>query len=296
MPEVVFCFDGDEAGRKAAWRALESTLPAMQDGKGATFLFLPAGEDPDSLVRKEGTARFLDRVENEAEPLADFLFRHLGEGLKLDSMEGRSRIAMLAKPLIATLPDGLYREMLLGKLAEITRLEKETLRAAVLDTPPIPATRSEAPAASPIPLTSSPRLEPRQRQQRINARASASSQLVNLPDQAVRLLLQNPQQPHPSSEELMSLSQAPDSLLVQLIRLLEENPGMSTPALLGAWHGTEQGEALTALAANEFLTPQTTIDVELGGIIAKIRAEHERTRINFADGEALRALYKPAPK
>ena len=295
VPEVVFCFDGDEAGRKAAWRALESALPAMQDGKGATFLFLPTGEDPDSLVRKEGAARFLDRVENEAEPLADFLFRHLGEGLKLDSMEGRSRIAMLAKPLIATLPDGLYREMLLGKLADITRLEKETLRAAVLNTVPIPATRGEsqtAMAATPEAIAPLTRPRPAQRQ----ARTAARAQTVSLADRAVRLLLQNPQQPHPSSEELMSLSQAPDSLLVQLIRLLEENPGMSTPALLGAWHGTEQGEALTALAANEFLTPQTTIDVELGGIIAKIRAEHERTRINFADGEALRALYKPAPK
>ncbi|MDI1302458.1 MAG: DNA primase [bacterium] len=284
VPEVVFCFDGDEAGRKAAWRALESALPAMQDGKGATFLFLPAGEDPDSLVRKEGTARFMDRVENEAEPLADFLFRHLGEGLKLDSMEGRSRIAMLAKPLIATLPDGLYREMLLGKLAEITRLEKDTLRAAVLDTPPIPATRSEAPAqvaqdiGTEVVQPRTPR--PAQRQPRAPARV----QTVSLADRAVRLLLQNPQQASlTTSAELTLLGQATDSLLVELVSLLEESPGISTPALLGAWHGTTQGEALTALAASEFLTPDTGLDREFRDVLHALKLEAMEVELRASD-------------
>lgn len=284
VPEVVFCFDGDEAGRKAAWRALESALPAMQDGKGATFLFLPTGEDPDSLVRKEGTARFMDRVENEAEPLADFLFRHLGEGLKLDSMEGRSRIAMLSKPLIATLPDGLYREMLLGKLAEITRLEKETLRAAVLDTAPIPATRGEPPiSAAPVaentaPVQRAPR--PAQRQPRTSSRV----QTVSLADRAVRLLLQNPQQASlTNSAELGRLGQPADSLLMELIRLLEESPGISTPALLGAWHGTEQGEALTALAASEFLTPDTGLDREFLDVVHALRLEAMERELQACD-------------
>lgn len=286
VPEVVFCFDGDEAGRKAAWRALESALPAMQDGKGATFLFLPAGEDPDSLVRKEGTARFCDRVENEAEPLADFLFRHLGEGLKLDSMEGRSRIAMLAKPLIATLPDGLYREMLLGKLAEITRLEKETLRAAVLDTAPIPATRGDStaarsPAADEPGMAAPSRMQrPAQRPPRTDARAKS----VSLADRAIRLLLQNPQQASlTSSAELTRLGQATDSLLVELISLLEESPGISTPALLGAWHGTEQGDALTDLAASEFLTPDTGLDREFRDVLRGLKLEAMELELRACD-------------
>lgn len=293
VPEICFCFDGDAAGRKAAWRALESALPAMQDGKSASFLFLPADEDPDSLVRKEGTARFQDRVQHEAEPLSDFMFRHLGEGLNLDSQEGRSRLAMLTKPLVAALPDGLYREMLLGRLAEMTKLETATLRAAVLDTPPLPATRAQAPAAHQAPPNDAPdvpdyfydnsdeapprnghgkrqRFEPRQRQGR--QASPPRIQTLGLPEQAVRLLLQDPKQASlTSSTELLELRLPADSLLVELVRLLESSPGISTPALLGAWHGTELGEQLTALAASEFLTPNVGVDMELRGILNGLR-------------------------
>lgn len=292
VPEICFCFDGDAAGRKAAWRALESALPAMQDGKSASFLFLPSDEDPDSLVRKEGMARFNDRVQNEAEPLSDFLFRHLGEGLNLDSQEGRSRLAMQAKPLVAALPDGLYREMLLGRLAEMTRLETATLRAAVLNTPPLPATRSQAPAArqpshddaagwsddfygdadEPPPhpgYGKRRRAEPRPHRP---SRPGSRAQTLSLPEQAVRLLLQDPKQVSlTSSAELLDLRQPADSLLVELVRLLEERPGISTPALLGAWHGTDLGDQLSALAANEFLTPHVGVDTELRGLLNGLR-------------------------
>lgn len=314
VPEVVFCFDGDAAGLKAAWRALESALPAMQDGKAASFLFLPTDEDPDSLVRKEGKDRFVDRMINEAEPLADFLFRHLSEGLKLESLEGRSRLAMLAKPLVATLPDGLYREMLLGRLAEFTQLETATLRAAVLDTPPIAATRSE-PVSRPAP--SAPAFAPAVPSGGFNAgfedgfagrfpeddedqgygkgfggqnfggrgdgkrrkfpnqrkpRPSPRAQTVSLPERAVRLLLQDPKQAALTSvEELEQLGLPAESLLVELLRLLSASPGISTPALMGAWHGTEQGEELSALAASEFLTPSTGVDREFRDVMHALR-------------------------
>ena len=90
VPEVVFCFDGDDAGRKAALRGLEATLPAMQDGRQAKFLFLPEGEDPDTLVRAKGKA-YLENLFDHADPLETFLFEHLAEGLDLESMDGRAR-------------------------------------------------------------------------------------------------------------------------------------------------------------------------------------------------------------
>ena len=126
-PEIVFCFDGDEAGRRAAWRALETTLPLMADGKSAKFLFPPEGEDPDSMVRKEGTEKFLERVEN-AQPLATFFFEHLSEEIKTDSFEGRAALSSKAMPLIGNLPKGAYQQFMIDKLAEITRREKEALR------------------------------------------------------------------------------------------------------------------------------------------------------------------------
>jgi DNA primase len=297
VPDICFCFDGDAAGRKAAWRALESALPAMQDGKSASFLFLPTDEDPDSLVRKEGTARFQDRVQNEAEPLSDFMFRHLGEGLNLANEDGRSRLATLVKPLIATLPEGLYREMLLGRLAEITRLEAATLRASILGTPPLPATRHQSPDmhqtssgdvtglpdyafsspddTPPIPGHGKrPRIEPRQRQGR-QPRPASRAHTLSLPDQAVRLLLQDPKQASLTSHaELLEWRQPADSLLAELVKLLEDRPGISTPALLGIWHDTELGDQLTSLAANEFLTPHVGVELESApvGIIPRLPA------------------------
>ncbi|REH40341.1 DNA primase [Paraperlucidibaca baekdonensis] len=122
VPEVIFCFDGDSAGRRAAWRALENALPALRDGVSAKFLFLPDGEDPDSLVRREGTALFRARLDADAVPLADQLFKHLGEALNLASIEGRTQLATLALPLLATMPETLFRTLLLQRLSELTQL------------------------------------------------------------------------------------------------------------------------------------------------------------------------------
>lgn len=284
VPEVIFCFDGDEAGRRAAWRALESALPAMQDGKSASFLFLPTDEDPDSLVRQEGKERFVDRLVNEAEPLADFLFRHLGEGLKLDSLEGRSRLAMLAKPLVATLPDGLYREMLLGRLAGLTQLETATLRAAVLDTPPLAASRAES-RPEPAPMQGGPAFwpgdeapaeppRPRAVPAQRPAKAAARLQVVTLADRAIRLLLQDPRQASlTSAGELVQLNQPADSLLVELVGHIQANPGISTPTLMIHWHGTDKQERLAALAASEFLTPDDGLDREFQDVLRGLRLE-----------------------
>src|SRR5690554_4149625 len=98
VDEVVFCFDGDAAGRRAAWRALESTLPVLEDGKQARFLFLPDGEDPDSVVRTQGREALL-AMAADAPGLADYLFSHLSEGLNTNSVDGRARLARLALPM-----------------------------------------------------------------------------------------------------------------------------------------------------------------------------------------------------
>ncbi len=101
--DVYFCFDGDRAGRQAAWRAVESVLPRMRDGRQAFFLFLPDGEDPDSLVRKEGPAGFEDRLKI-ATPLSEFFFGELGKDVNLASLDGKARLAERARPLLARFP------------------------------------------------------------------------------------------------------------------------------------------------------------------------------------------------
>jgi len=114
-PDVVFCFDGDRAGRAAAWKALESALPRLRDGRQAYFLFLPDGEDPDSLVRAEGKDGFEQRIK-EAMPLSDYFFNELSHDVEMGSLDGRARLAERARPLLAKLPDGAFRDLMAQEL------------------------------------------------------------------------------------------------------------------------------------------------------------------------------------
>jgi len=128
-PDVYFCFDGDRAGRAAAWRALESVLPRMRDGRQAHFLFLPDGEDPDTLVRKEGKDGFEKRMK-ESMPMSEYFFEELGRDVDISRLDGRARLAERARPLIAKLPDGAFRD-LMGQ-----ELERRTGARAVLEAEP----------------------------------------------------------------------------------------------------------------------------------------------------------------
>jgi len=138
VPSVLFCFDGDAAGRKAAWRALEATLPNLQDGKRARFLFLPDGEDPDSLVRREGTDAFRARITQHAQPLADYFFQQLSEEADPRSLEGKAHLVTLAAPLIDRIPGNHLRTLMRQRLSEITGLSGEMLQQVAQSTPPPP--------------------------------------------------------------------------------------------------------------------------------------------------------------
>ncbi|NIM70930.1 MAG: DNA primase [Xanthomonadales bacterium] len=130
---VVYCFDGDEAGRKAAWRALEATLPQLREGRQARFLFLPEGEDPDSLIRRQGREAFEELLE-DAQPLSEFLFEHFTEQLDMQSIDGRARLVELAMPLLDALPAGVFRNMMLERLESLAQHRLPSQRR-----PPAPA-------------------------------------------------------------------------------------------------------------------------------------------------------------
>jgi DNA primase len=117
---LVFCFDGDVAGRNAAWKALEASLPHLREGRQSRFLSLPEGEDPDSLVRAEGAESFRRRIE-QARPFSDYFFDHLANSLNLGSIEGRAALFSKAQPLIQRLPVGVFREMIEQRLADLTQ-------------------------------------------------------------------------------------------------------------------------------------------------------------------------------
>lgn len=118
--EVVYCFDGDRAGRQAAWRALEATLPRLRDGRQARFLFLPEGDDPDSLVRRQGATAFAELL-TQAQPLSAYFYAHLSEAVDMNSIDGRARLVGLARPYLDQLPAGVFRDMMVERLETLAR-------------------------------------------------------------------------------------------------------------------------------------------------------------------------------
>jgi len=124
---LVYAFDGDNAGRKAAWRALENTLEALQDGKEISFLFLPEGEDPDSYIRTHGRDAFLRLLDTDTLPLSAFLVRELARGRKLDSQEGRAALIKDARPLLEKIAAPLLAGLIQRHIAELAHLQADEL-------------------------------------------------------------------------------------------------------------------------------------------------------------------------
>ncbi|MDG1081702.1 MAG: DNA primase [Porticoccaceae bacterium] len=159
--EIVFCFDGDSAGRKAAARALDTALPEMRDGVSAKFLFLPDGEDPDTMVRQLGKQEFNEQIDR-AQPLSEFLFEQLSDGIDSSTADGKARLSKVCAPQINRIPQGVFRQLMLEELSSRTGISAENLRDYVATHKP-PAGRGSAsqpahqPAHQPAPrLTSQP--------------------------------------------------------------------------------------------------------------------------------------------
>jgi DNA primase len=148
---LIFAFDGDNAGRKAAWRALENSLEALQDGKEVSFLFLPEGEDPDSYIRTHGQADFLKLLDTDTLPLSAFLVRELSRDRNLGSQEGRATLLKEAKPLLAKIGAPLLASLVQRQIAELAHLQADELgllgmKPGAARRPPLRPQRRPAPS------------------------------------------------------------------------------------------------------------------------------------------------------
>ena len=119
--ELVFCFDGDRAGREAAWRAMESAFSSLKDGRQIRIMLLPPQHDPDSLVREEGVDGFVGRIQS-SETLSEYFFGHFSSELNLSEMEGRAQLVIKAKPYLEKLPESVFKEMMFARLKELSGL------------------------------------------------------------------------------------------------------------------------------------------------------------------------------
>jgi len=229
VPEVVFCFDGDRAGREAAWRALENVLPVIGEGRQARFMFLPDGEDPDSLVQQEGQVSFEARIVN-AVPLSEFFFDALAARVDIKSIDGYVRLVELARPLLAKMQDGVFRREMIARLSERTRMSSQELLAE---------------------LDGVSRLKQKERPLPGNNKGKQPS-LVRT---AITLLVQFPRLAGAAGdiEALRGLDRPGLSLLLEMLELLQARPHLNSAALLEHWRGRDEGRYLQQLVAQELL-------------------------------------------
>ncbi len=274
-PEIIFCFDGDEAGRKAAFRAMENALPCMEDGRQARFLFLPEGQDPDDTVRSGGAAHF-QQLLDKATPLETFLFDSLAQGIDTSSMDGRARLSKKALPYLRTLPEGIYRQLMFQALAQRTGLDVSALMQ--LEAPPVPQPPPEPPAqayAEEYPEDAAP--APRQRAASQPPTASYS----NFAQAALALLLHRPSVAKLCDPVCLSELAGEDiELLRKLLDLLRRRPESNTAMLLGHWYGTPEGDLLSRLAGQERLIPTEGIEQQFVDTIEALSQLPQRTKLN----------------
>ncbi|MCT7358251.1 DNA primase [Thalassolituus pacificus] len=243
VPEVIFCFDGDQAGRTAAARAMETVLPVLEDGVQARFLFLPDGEDPDTLVRQEGKDAFEQRL-NQAVHLPEFLFDHLKEQVDFDTLDGKARLDQLAAPLINKLPKGMLRSLMRNKLRD--ELGADSVALDRLESAPsAPAASAELPDhEEPLPAyLDDDRHEPQPPQQDHSA-----DTLAPLVHKALTALVKQPS----LASELELPDTEPESeyerLLIEVLRKLKQTPQQSSVGLLIQWIGSPYQAELQQLA------------------------------------------------
>jgi DNA primase len=260
--ELIFCFDGDRAGRAAAWRALENALSQVREGRQLRFLFLPDGHDPDSLVGEEGREKFEARLA-QAMPLSEYFIAHLKSQVDVNTVDGRARFGELAKPLLERIPPGIYRELLADEIARVVRLDPQRL-AAALNTGVHASSRAAERKPAPLP-----------------PRKPAAGGRRNLVRQAVQLLVHYPRIADKvrNVESLASLDRPGISLIVRLVEELHDQPCDKTAVLLERWRGRPDVEHLEKLAAMELhIADEAGAAQELLGALERLLKEEESQR------------------
>ncbi len=255
--DVVFAFDGDNAGRKAAWRALENSLPQIQDGKRLSFLFLPEGEDPDSYVRAQGADAFRALCDTAA-PLSDFLFAELTAQTDLGSQEGQVRLAKLMEPHLEKLGQApLLKRVLQQRLAGLTGLE--------------------APRAP----RGNQRVSPNRYPTRPSGRAAVQNSSWQIALQAV---LHDPMRATRMGE--LPNSERPEALaLATLIALLREHPELSARDLVERFRGREEQAALEQAAAGLLAWDESyDVEADFQGALNTLAAQAGRAQARELSG------------
>ena len=250
--EVVCCFDGDQAGRRAAWRALENALATLTEGRRLKFMFLPEGEDPDTLVRKQGADDFVARLDN-ATPAIEYLFGELAGGFDLNTIDDRAKLASLSMPYVDRVPAGALKDLMLARVQELTGLKPEAA----------PPSRGAGPRAQ---------------------SAAARRGTRALADHLLAILLQRPRllQQLSADQAAAIVNRRGTSLFGDVVKYLAGHPDADSASILGRWSGDPRHEDLVRLCARRaVLTAEAETAEFLEGVKRLIAAAHryERKRL-----------------
>lgn len=260
---VYFSFDGDRAGKKAAWRALENALPQVREGRQIRFVFLPEGEDPDSFVNSNGADAFVKLLDNGV-PLSEFLINALAEQVDMDSIDGRARLAELARPLINRIPAGVYRELLVESLANTVGLTAVKLERMIAAAPKEPTRPNDSPGVA---------------RRSVQAPAKGKPSVVR---RAITLVLNHPQAAQALDvDDLVGVNRSGVDLLLALIETVQEEPTITTAGLLERWRHDEQGRHLGKLAAADLEADDIDVQSELADAVRQLAQSGRKQPIDY---------------
>jgi len=244
--EIIFCFDGDRAGRQAAWRALENSLPSMQDGRQVSFLFLPEGEDPDTYVKKLGHNAFVMQIQQQSLPLPEYMLSHLSEDIDLQRMDGKAKLAGLARPLLNSLPRGTLKAMLLRELAAITHMDEASL-AELMQEEKKPAPERQVTSTA--------------KHKKHNLIGKTLSLLLNQPEVALGV---------DNLEHLQSLELAGMDVLCQIIEIINISPDLTTSAIIERFREKVYYDRLCELASSNIDLEDDAVKTEFTDAINRL--------------------------
>ena len=249
--EVVFCFDGDNAGRQAAWRALESTFSNLDKDIVANFVFLPEGYDPDSFIRTEGSEEFLKRI-NSGAPLHKFFFESLLQDIDIGLFTGKSKLINLAKPYLVKMPESAYKQVLLNELARLTHIDVHRIAQLITDKKSV-----------------MPEIQTDKSNQRTPMRL------------VIAILLQHPEIYEKCADQIQKiLAQGyQPKVLLEIINHIASNPHINTAGLVEKWRNTPIFGTINELAGFTHKIPLDALASEVVDIVSFMSKQDSENKI-----------------
>ncbi len=282
--DIYFCFDGDRAGREAAWRALNNALPVIREGLQIRFMFLPQGEDPDSYIRANGKTGFEAELA-KAKTFSEYLFENLCANINMHSIDGRAQLVETARPLVSQLLPGVYRQMVLNQLAQLARMEAAEIESIFQhQSKPRRSNRAQGGVQNDAQSATVPQGQNRQTSRK-SSRSSAKAGLSPVRMAIMRLLyLPRLAQLVQSPSQLAELETPGIEILQKLLELLHTYPHINCAAIIERWSAFEDAQQsyphMVKLAQwQPEVADEASLKAEFLGVMDSLYAEAKEMRL-----------------